>query len=73
MVEGIALVVLGTAFIVQSVLHSKERTQAAEERERLSRMAFAESKSERIAAALPERTPRQSPPVEQRPVKPLGL
>lgn len=72
MVEGLALVVLGAAFIVQSVLHSKERTQAAEERERLSRMAFAESKSERIAATLP--TPRKpDPPAEQRPVKPIGL
>lgn len=68
-----AEVVLAVLLAVQTYLWHRDRQATATERDRLVRMAFADSKSERIAATLPERPSKKSPPLEQRPVKPIGV
>ena len=72
----LALVVLIAILLVVRYL---ENESARKERDRLVRLAFAESKPERIAALLPspsERNaarPAKSEGKVERPVKPLGI
>ncbi len=68
---GAVCVLLGTAVLVQASL----LRAGARERAQLQRMAFAESKSERIAALLPEpvRVAGEARPPRARPGKPEGV
>lgn len=71
----IAVVLALTGLLVlQAVLRAREVERWTHERDRLTRLAFAESKAERITALLPERpaaTERRTRPEE--PPKPNGL
>ena len=55
---------LAVLLVLQQRAHSKER-------DRLVRLAAANTPAERIAALLPEK--RTSAPREERPTKPLGI
>ncbi len=58
--------------VIQGVLRSREVEAQMKERDRLSRLAFAETKAERITALLPER-PLAERPARTEPPKPIGL